>query len=122
MTVRRPYIDPRTGDYQLVSGSLRNDDTLASTVVLLLRTERGSCPVAPDHGSRLHTLRKATPDAGRLAREYVVEAIAPVKQWLRDLQVTADVVSERTGARLEVVVAYRDTSGEARRVPYTRSL
>ncbi len=122
MTVRRRYIDPRTRDYVLERGTTKNDETIASTVVLLLATERGSSPARPRDGSRLHTLKKATPDAGRLAEEYAIEALAPVNHWLRGLQATATVVSERTGARLDLIIAYYDRSGVQRRVPYSRSL
>ena len=119
MAARSRFIDPATGDYEIVAGSPKEDATPASKVVLALRMRRGSCPVNPRLGSRLHEIRKVLPDTPRLASDYVREALSHLIDAgeIRELKVTATVVGTHTKG-LHLVISYRDRSG----TPRTQSL
>lgn len=114
--------------YEYPTGSPRVDPTLASSVLLALSMERGSCPLYdPEEqiGSRLHTITKATDDAVILARAYALEALRPLRARLHELEIEPSIVdvfdgSRRIGKALHVVVSWREGGrGSARRsVPY----
>lgn len=90
----RRKIDPATRDYTIATGAPTVDSTYASSVLIALSMERDSCPLYDEDeqiGSRLHTIKKLTPDAKVLARSYALEALAPLRPVLRELAVTADI-------------------------------
>lgn len=113
------YIDPQTGDYVVERGAPRSDATVASEVVLALRTRRGSAGAAPEFGSRLHTIRKLTPATRGLAAVYAREAI----QHLIDRGEVRDpsfiVTIDEGQHALRVVVSYRNAARRAQTVPVT---
>lgn len=117
MASRSRYLTASGGDYVLERGAPRPDVTVASDVVLALRTRRGSAAGAPGFGSRLRTLRKLTPAARRLAESYALEAI----QHLVD---RGEVRGPRfeisiAGPAMRMVVTYRSAAGQPQSVPVT---
>ena len=120
---KRRFIDATTGDYELDAGRPRNDDTVRPKVLLALRMRRGTCPVLPRFGSRLHLLRKILPDTPRLAAAYVREALKHLVDAgeLRDLEVTATVIGTHTKG-LHLVASYRDRAGESKSISYTHRM
>lgn len=121
MACRAPKIDAQTGEYALQKGGLVEDTTVASEVILALRSKRGSGAAAPWFGSRFHTIRKLTKASPALARAYGREAVQHIvdRGDMRDLEVTAEIVGN---VRLRIVVAYRDRLGQRRTVSYTHSV
>ncbi len=117
MTCRAPKIDVATGEYSIANGALVEDMTAASEVILALRSRRGSSAIAPWYGSRLHTIKKLTKAAPKLADFFAREAV----QFLIDRGVLRDlrVASRISGRALVVVVSYRDRSGKAQTITYT---
>lgn len=121
----RRWLDPETGDYIVESGSPRADATRASQVLLRLRMRRGSCPVAPKLGSRLHTIEKATRGSARLARAHAIEAIADLveRREIREETVDVEVVKLPTGgAAFAITVEFTDSASDRRTVQYTSSV
>lgn len=117
MAVSRYYIDPDTKDHEIVNGAPRDDDTIASSVVLALAMERGSSPLLPNLGSRFHTLKKKTPDALELAWRYALEALDPLFQ--RGDLPELEVFTEYLGNELRVTVSYRQRNGKAKALTYS---
>lgn len=122
--VAQRWIDPLTGDYVVENGGPRGDSSMASQVVLRLRTRRGSCVVMPTLGSRLHLITRRVPGADRLAAAYVREALDDLveRRSIRDLKVTVESVSSGGGAALLITVSFRDTSADQRSVRYLHRL
>lgn len=121
MACRAPKIDAQTGEYALQSGGLVEDTTVASEVILALRSRRGSGAAAPWFGSRFHTIRKLTKATPALARAYGREAVQHIvdRGDMRDLEVFAEIVG---GKRLAVTVGYTDRLGQRRSIPYTHAV
>lgn len=119
MPTRSRYIDPSTGDYVLLRGSPRPDATVASDVVLALRTRRGSAGAAPLFGSRLHTITKLTPASSRLAEVYAREAIQHLidRGEVRSPTFTVEVLP--AAFALLVTVSYVNAARRAQSVPVT---
>lgn len=120
MTCRSPYIDPTTGDYQLVNGERREDLSPTSEVVLALRTKRGSSAIAPWFGSRLHQIRKINGATKRLAEAYAREALQHLvdRGVLPGLTITA-VVGKTSVA---LTITYRNARGVPVSIPYTHAV
>lgn len=115
-TCRSPKINVATGDYSIADGQLEEDTTAASEVILVLRSRRGSSPVATWYGSRIHTITKLTRAARKLSEFYAREALQFLldRGVIRDLTTTAKI----EGRALVLVVAYRDRTGKPRSVTY----
>jgi phage gp46-like protein len=114
----RRYLSPATRDYVVSSGGFQGDDGIASKVVLALGMKRGSCPVYPEFGSRLHLVRKADERGRREAESYAREALAHLAGEVTELSVTATISTLRPGA-IELDVSYR-LGDVPQRVPYTQ--
>ena len=63
MATRSRYISPSTGEYEVDGGNFREDTTLLPSIVLALRTRKGSCAIAPWLGSKLHEVRHVRANA-----------------------------------------------------------
>ena len=120
MAARRRYINPSTGDYAISRGGFVEDMTPASRVVLRLRTRKGTIPGLPSFGSRLHEIRKLTPDAKPKAEAFVREALDDLVklEQLPDLTIVATVVE----STLQIAISYRDPDGRMRAIPYTHKV
>ena len=76
-----PEIDLTTGDLPLADGELAPAASVAlGLVVWVLRTERGSCLVAPDLGVPWRTIRKATDTAPAATRDAILAAL----RWIEE--------------------------------------
>lgn len=76
-----PEIDLATGDLPLTDGELTNASSVAlGLVVWTLRTERGTCLVAPDLGVPWRSLRKNTDSAPAAMREAILAAL----RWIEE--------------------------------------
>jgi phage gp46-like protein len=117
MPAKHRQIDPMTGDYTVERGSPVADATAASLIVLRLRMRRGTFPLLPNFGSRLHTLTKVIPGVERRAVDFVFEAIADLikRRVVREVTVAAEV----SGSQLLIEVAFKDTDDDERSVRYT---
>jgi phage gp46-like protein len=113
----RRHVDPKTRDYTVESGGFKADAGYASQILLALGMERGSCPVFPEFGSRLHLVKKADDRGRRESEAYATEALSHLAGKLDDLVVTATLSTARPGA-IEIEVAYR-LGNETLRVPFT---
>jgi len=118
----RRWIEPLTGDYVVERGGPRSDSTRASQVLLRLRMKRGTCAVRPQLGSRLHTIRKATAGAARLADGYALESLDDLirSEAIRNVRVTSTVYVQPAAIGIEV--AFEDSSSETRTVTYTSQI
>lgn len=116
MPARRRYIDATTGDYVLVKGAPKNDNTFASAVVLRFRLQRGSSPLFPELGSRFHTIRKIITSTPRLVEAYAVEAVQDLidRGDIREFKATAKVV----GNAIQLTASFRDQNGNRPSVTY----
>lgn len=112
MATRSRYIDVATGDYTIEHGAPIEDATVASEVVLALRSKRRE-----GFGSRLHTIRKVVPSARRLAEVYAREAI----QHLIDRGEVRSPVFTATidGTAIGVTVAYTNAAHRQQAVSVT---
>lgn len=107
------------GDYGVAAGDLQQDGTEVSTVLWLLRTQRGSCLVYPNAGNRLARITKLDGAATeREAKQAAEEALAPLvaAKRISDLVVTASV----DGSAMFLTVAFTDVSSGAQRRVETR--
>lgn len=102
----RRWIDPKTGDYAVLNGGLRGDDGFTSAAVLALRTRKGSIPIFPEFGSRLHEIRFADERGRKLAEKWGFDAVAHLADRADDLAVSASLSSETPGA-IDVIVSGR---------------
>lgn len=120
----RRWIDPDSGDYVVENGGPRGDDTRASKIVLRLRMRRGSCAVLPRFGSRLHLITANAAGSLRMAEAYAREAIADLIRSgeIRDVKITASVISESGTTALGLDVSFRDTDQDRRTARYTHRL
>ena len=107
--LHRRYIDPVTGDLAIENGRSKTDPSLATTIALLLRLERGSCAWAPELGSRIHAIRLATRQNAVLARAYAIEALQPLRRQGRLPKL--EVEAEFRGPTLFVVVGWSSRDG-----------
>lgn len=105
---------------ELEDGSPKNDATIVSELLMALATERGSCPSAPDYGSRLFTIAKIDAATPRRARISVLEAWKP---WI-DRGELRNLVLEVTPAAhaMRVSASFVDRAGNPRKVAYTHNL
>lgn len=107
------------GDYGVAAGDLQQDGTEVSTVLWLLRTQRGSCLVYPNAGNRLARIQKLDGAVTeREAKQAAEEALAPLVSTKRisDLVVNAQV----DGSAMVLVVSFIDISSGAERRVSTR--
>lgn len=116
----RRYIHPTTRDYVVSGGGFQADSGVASKIVLALGMQRGSCPVYPEFGSRLHLVKRADERGRREAEAYAREALEHLAGEVTDLVVTATISTEKPGA-IEIEVAYR-LGDVPQRVPYTQKV
>ena len=92
----RDYVPDGAGSVTSVSGSA----ALLNEILFRLSVRRGSFPLLPDLGSRLHLLRQEKPSQRTaLARQYAAEALAE----LTDVTVTDALVTPEEG-RLHIRV------------------
>ncbi len=95
------YLSDEAGRFRRVDGS----DELLQRVLWKLSIPRGSFPLLPDLGSRLHQLsRSKLAQQGALARQYVSEALSTEP----DLEVT-NVMLEQDGT-MAVSLTWRGES------------
>lgn len=113
------FIDPQTGDYVITNGAPRSDATVASEVVLALRSRRGSAGAAPEFGSRLHTIRKLTATSRALAAVYAREAIQHLIDRGEVRNPSFDVTLDDDANALRVVVSYTNAARRSQSVPVT---
>jgi phage gp46-like protein len=106
----RRYIDPKTRDYVLEGGALKQDDGFTSKVVLALSTKLGSAQAYPAFGSRLHEVKRADEQGRKLAERHALRALAHLTSEIRDLKVVATLTANRPGA---IDVAVSGTKGLA---------
>lgn len=102
------------GDYGVAAGDLQQDGTELSTVLWLLKTQRGSCLVYPNAGNRLARIEKLDGAATeREAKQAAEEALAPLvaSKRISDLVVTARV----EGSSILLNVSFTDVSSGAQR-------
>lgn len=105
--MRTRYIDPATGDYVLDGASLKTDRTAASSVVLAVRTSRGSAAAAAWFGNRTRReVRKATANSADLGAKYSAEAVAHLVESRRIANVKPKGTAD--GTVLVVELAYLD--------------
>lgn len=108
-----------SGDYGVSGGDLQGDGTETSTVLWLLRTQRGSCLVYPNAGNRLARITKldgqATERAAKQAAEEALEPLVAAKR-ISDVTVEARV----DGSAMAMVVSFTDVSSGAQRRVSTR--
>lgn len=114
----RRYISHTTRDYVVTGGGFQADPGVSSKVVLALGMRRGSCPVYPEFGSRLHLVKKADERGRREAEAYAAEALEHLVGEVKDLEVTATLSASRPGA-IDLDVSYR-LGDVPQRVPYTQ--
>lgn len=118
MTTTRMINDAVT-DYAVTNGEIDGDGTETSTVLWLLTTQRGSCPIWPEAGNRMATIDKldgeVTERAVKLACE---EALAPLvaQKRISDVVVNATV----SGSSLSVAVEFVDVGTSAQKKVATR--
>jgi phage gp46-like protein len=119
MATRSRYIDPETGDYILANGAPTEDTTVASEVVLAIRSRRGSAGATPEFGSRLHTIKKLVPGADRLAMAYAREAIQHLIDRGEVVSPSFKVELDEAHQALLVTVTYTNRAQRAETVPVT---
>ncbi len=117
----RRYISPTTHDYTVDAGGLKADTGYTSQVVLALGTERGTCQVAPEFGSRIHLIRKADENGRKLCEKYAIEALGHIAAKVQSLGVVA-TLADRAG-QIDLVVALDLGRGvEIQKIPYTAQI
>lgn len=116
----RRYIDPKTRDYVVDGGQLRQDDGFTSKVVLALATRLGSALAFPEFGSRLHEIKRADEQGRRLAEKHALKALAHLEREIGELKVDAKLPPHRPGA-IELTVSGR-RGGDELSVDYTAVL
>lgn len=97
------YINSRTGDYAVLAGGLQGDATIASKVVLALRTRRGSSAVNGQFGSLLHLVSSADEAGARQAKGIAEDAIAHLAAEADELTVDAEPEVDRLGVFTGVI-------------------
>lgn len=107
--MRTRYLSPETGDYVVESRSFKRDLTAASSVVLALRTPRGSAAQDATFGSRVSTVRKNFRGAAALAAKYALEAVDHLRQQGKILSPTA-LGTELSPTQALIEVSYTDAS------------
>ena len=93
----RRLILPSTRDYTVDAGGLKADTGYASQVVVALGTKLGTCQVAPEFGSRIHTIRKADEAGRKLAEKYALEATAHIAAKVKSIKVVATLSTTKAG-------------------------
>ena len=114
---KRPWLDAESGDFVFENGAPKHDASAMTHVVFALRMRRGSCPLMPKLGSRLHEIRTARANSAARAESYVREAL----KHLTDRGEVRGLVVQSTAnrGRLDLVIAYRDRASVQRTVRYT---
>lgn len=108
-----------SGEYELKQGAPKGDPTVASEVVLALRTKRGSAGAAPEFGSRLHTITKLSASAKRLAQSYAREAIEHLIERGEVVRPSFSVEMDESRYALLVTVSYTNRAQRRETVPVT---
>lgn len=120
MAAIRRYLDPGTGDYNVVNGGPENDESHVSQVMLALRMRKGSFLPDPRIGSLLHEIRALDSQAPRKAERLVKLALRYLieRRAIFNVRVTAEVV----GNKLPIDVHFKDPGGRPRHAPYTHKV
>ena len=116
----RRYIDPKTRDYVVEGGQLKQDDGFTSEAVLALSTRLGSALAFPTFGSRLHEIKRADEQGRRLAEKHAIKALAHLERRVEGLRVEAALPKNRPGAIVLTVSGRR--GGDELSVDYTAVL
>lgn len=116
MATRSRYISPSTGEYEVSSGDFREDVTLLPSIVLALRTKKGSCAIAPWLGSKLHEVRHVRVNAKATIDRHVRDALAHLAPQMRSLTVVVSIVSP---TRIHVEVGWKNRADDRPAIPYT---
>lgn len=74
----RPLVDPQTKDYVMAGGRLTDDPTHRTTILFLIRLQRGSSAAMPDRGSRYHEIDRITKQTLKQIEDMTREALAPL--------------------------------------------
>lgn len=93
----RRWIDPKSRDYVVEGGELKQDHGFTSKVVLALATKLGSCLVLPEFGSRIHEVKRADEQGRRLAEKHALNALHHLTAEITGLTVAAFISTERPG-------------------------
>lgn len=107
------------GDYGVAAGDIQRDGTEVSTVLWLLRLQRGSCPIYPNAGNRLARIERLDGAATeREAKQAAEEALAPLvaQQRISNLKVTARV----DGSTIALEVSFWDVAAQEAQSVQTR--
>lgn len=81
----RDYVPDGAGGFQRASGA----EMVLEEAMFQLVARRGSFPLMPEVGSRLHTLYREKPsDRAEMARAYVGEALEPMGIRVTDVTLT----------------------------------
>lgn len=116
MATRSRYISPSTGEYEVDGGNFREDTTLLPSIVLALRTRKGSCAIAPWLGSKLHEVRHVRANAKAQIDRYVRDALAHLAPQMRKLDVKVSIVSP---TRIHVEINWKNRADSGPTLPYT---
>lgn len=103
-------LNAQTLNYTAEAGGFESTDSEISTVLFLLKTQRGSCPVAPEAGNRLADISIITPENSRQYRIAVEEALAPLTSTGRIWELSVDI--ETAGSARGGTISFKDASGE----------
>ena len=114
-------IDPETRDWVIVQGQRQIDDSLISRVLFLVALEFNSSPAFPGLGSKLHEIKKITPDIDVVISQEIERTLKPMADEgeLVDLVVTTTVTNqERIDPSIETKVSWRDAAGKPQSTKY----
>jgi len=93
--------------------SLEAGDALRNNVLLSLLVRRGTLFVAPEFGSRLHTITKVSADAPARAQAYCVEATRWIIETGRAREITVDArIHDENNGRIDIAVMVTKPDGE----------
>lgn len=116
MATRSRYISPMSGDYEMVSGNFRADDTLIPSIALALRTRKGSCAVAPWLGSHLFEIRTLRGNVAAQVERHVRDALAHLAPQMKKLAVAVTVIRP---SQIHIEINYTSRADSRPALPYT---
>jgi len=103
------YLEPQALNYVAQSGGFRSTESEVSAVLFLLKTQRGSCLVAPDAGNRLAAASIITPENSRQYSFAVEEALAPLTSTGRIWALEINIETE--GSARGGTISFADAAG-----------